>query len=273
MRIGDIPVKIYQKMGIIVNYKNRIFFNNMKSNIKIFKNSNQLASHIALEFKNVVLETIVNGKVLNVALSGGSTPITFFKKLAENEIEETIQWENVRFFWVDERCVPLDFPDSNFGITQDVLFKHIVIPSENIFRIHGEGIPETEVERYSKIVQNNLPKDQLGFPSFDWIFLGIGEDGHTGSLFPDMDSLKFTDKVCVVTTHPQSGQKRITLTLPVINSAKRITFLVTGKSKSNIVAVILSEKHKKFNYPAALVAPKSGLLEWLLDENAASFLR
>ena len=233
----------------------------------------ELATHIVLEFQSAVQETGVNGKVLHVALSGGSTPITFFKKLAENDFNESIKWKNVRFFWVDERCVPPDHPDSNYGITRDVLFRYIDIPSGNIFRIYGEETPEIEAERYAKIIQDTLPTNQNGLPCFDWILLGIGEDGHTASLFPNTDALKFTDKMCDVTTHPQSGQKRITLTLPVINSARRISFLVTGKSKSNIVAVVWNKKKNKYKYPAGLVAPTSGLLEWLLDKNASLFLR
>ncbi|HDP99346.1 MAG TPA: 6-phosphogluconolactonase, partial [bacterium] len=206
-------------------------------------------------------------------LSGGSTPVRLFQQLASPAYRENIDWKNVHFFWGDERCVPPDHPDSNYGMTKKYLFDHISIPHENIHRINGENDPETEAKRYAGEIFRLLPLNRHGWPQFDWILLGLGNDGHTASIFPGSPILKDRDNICAVATHPQIGQKRITLTLLVINATKRLSFLVSGENKASIAANILTAAEKNKSLPATFVRPENGALEWYLDQPAAAKIR
>ena len=207
---------------------------------------------------------------VHIALSGGSTPKLIFEVLAASYREE-IPWSRVHFYWGDERCVPPTDMDSNFGMTAELLLSKINIPSENVHRIKGEQPPEEEAIRYSELLSSNL-KINNNFPSFDLVLLGMGDDGHTASIFPHQISLWDAESHCVVATHPESGQKRVSITGKVINKAQTVAFLITGANK----AAKLAEIHNKtgdFNtYPAALVAPESGELIWFLDKEAAAQL-
>lgn len=242
----------------------------MKTEIKIFKTPEKLADRLADDFQNLVDEANKFNRDFFVALSGGSTPLLFFQKLASSPHRENIAWQNVHFFWGDERCVPPDHPDSNYGMTKKNLLDLIAIPDENIHRILGENTPQDEAKRYAREIHQLLPISQNGLPEFDWILLGLGDDGHTASIFPDSDVLEERTDICAVAVHPETGQKRITLTLPVINHAKRISFLVTGENKAKMVAKVLSGDE---SLPASFVQPMHGILEWRLDEQAGKLMR
>jgi 6-phosphogluconolactonase len=260
-------------MGTIVNYKKNSSLKNMKPTIKIFETADQLASALADEFQKAVNEQAKLNKNFYVALSGGNTPALFFQNLVSAQHRENITWQNVHFFWGDERCVAPDHPDSNFGMTKKNLLDHIAIPPKNIHRILGEENPVTESKRYAQEIETIVPEDISGFPQFDWIFVGLGTEGHTASIFPGSDGLENQKNICAVATHPESGQKRITLTLPVINHAKRIAFLVTGENKASVVAKILTGAEESKSMPAALVRPVNGILEWYLDQAAVTIIR
>jgi 6-phosphogluconolactonase len=118
------------------------------------------------------------------------------------------------------------------------------------------------------VIEENVPSEK-GFPQFDWIFLGMGDDGHTASLFPGSSNLKEDKKICVVAEHPKTGQKRVSITLPVINNAKRVSFLVAGAAKEPVFKEILSKESDPLPYPASMVKPEDGILEWYLDKAAA----
>lgn len=205
-----------------------------------------------------------------MALSGGGTPGLFFKRLAKNGNQ--FSWQNVHFYWGDERCVPPEHSDSNFGISKRYLFDKINIYSNNIHRIYGENNPISEAERYGEHISHCIPGHENHYPIFDWIILGLGEDGHTASIFPGDISVIQSAKICTVASHPQTGQKRVTLTLPVINRAERITFLASGRNKAGIIAEILNNKYSKMIYPAAMVQSKKKSIEWYLDKEAAGSL-
>jgi len=241
--------------------------------IKVYHTVDELATRLASDFQNVVNESAKLNRQIHIALSGGSTPARFFQKLASAPYRENIAWQNVHFFWGDERCVPPDHPDSNFGMTQKNLFDHLAIPEENIHRIFGENAPHDEARRYASEIKQWLPRDQNGWPVFDWILLGLGTDGHTASIFPGSDVLEDRINICAVATHPETGQRRITLTLPVINHAKRISFLVTGENKASVVSKILSASAPDKSLPASWVRPLNGHLEWRLDQSAATEIR
>ena len=242
----------------------------MKSKIYIFQTAEKLALAVADDFAAEVQEAANRGHALTIVLSGGSTPKRLFALLYQPPFSGKIDWRWVHLFWSDERCVPPDHPGSNFGMTRKVLLAQVDIPPENIHRIRGEAKPTVETERYSQEILKFVPAGADGIPRFDRIFLGMGSDGHTASLFPGSPALRVNDKICTVATHPQSGQKRITLTLPVINRAARVTFLIAGKNKHRVVQAILSQNEIASQYPAAMVAPQDGRLEWYLDRGATS---
>lgn len=233
----------------------------MPDNIKVFKNPSELAEKLALNF----MEFVKNKDIVNIALAGGSTPRLFYETLAK--YASKVDWSNIHFYWGDERCVPPENKDSNYRMTKIALLDHIDIPKKNIHRILGENAPKDEALRYSAEISKNISSTEK-FPSFDWILLGLGTDGHTASLFPDTDNLNNTEDLCVVAKHPESGQKRISFSLPLLQNAKRISFLVTGKNKTEIIHNLLEEKVASYSYPASLVYNKKLYPEWWLDDAA-----
>lgn len=240
---------------------------------RIYDSTKELADAVAGAFKADSMEARKKGKKFFVALSGGRTPRAVYERLAREPYRSEIPWADIHIFWGDERCVPRGHPDSNFNMARDSLLEQISIPQNNIHRMRGEERPDQEAERYSLEIINTVPDSDVGIPRFDWIFLGLGRDGHTASLFPGASSLEETERLCVSAVDPESGKKRLTLTLPVINNAGRVLFLVTGKDKADIVAEILTAEKGKKSYPASLVAPTAGLLELYLDDSAASSIK
>jgi 6-phosphogluconolactonase len=168
--------------------------------------------------------------------------------------------------------VPPEHPDSNYGTAAEALLSKISIPPENVHRVRGEARPDEEALRYENEIRETLPLAANGIPRFDWILLGLGTDGHTASLFPGASSLDEKEKLCVTAVHPQSGRKRITFTPILINNAARISFLVTGKEKSEVVYEILTGTKAATRYPAIRIEPLDGHIEWILDEAASSLL-
>jgi len=237
----------------------------MKNEIKIFENVDQIADFLG-NFWMKQIENLAKGKFYSIALSGGNTPIKIFNYLSKN-FNSKINWNRIKFFWGDERCVSPNDIDSNFKLANDHLFKKMHILDENIFRIKGEISPNVEAKNYSKILEDNLPTEN-GFPKFDFILLGLGEDGHTASIFPHEIELFHSSNHCEVANHPISGQKRITLTGNVINNAEFVVFIAVGKSKAEKISEILGNKDSAKNYPANLVKPNSGKLIWLLDKDS-----
>jgi len=238
----------------------------MKNNIHIFENPKLLANALADNFHDMVVNNTKTRDTINIALSGGSTPKIFFTTLAESHSQ--LPWKKIHIFWADERCVPPEDPESNYGMTRKSLLNNIDIPDINVHRIIGEADPESEASRYSEEIKLRVFSDKIR-PEFDWILLGLGEDGHTASLFPNSPVLKNTKSISAVAIHPQTGQKRITLTLPVLNYAQRISFLVSGLSKTQMVDNILREKISHPDIPASLVKPVKGNINWFLDRDAA----
>ena len=238
--------------------------------IRIFKTPLILAESFAAEFKNICEESISKTGRINIAISGGNTPKLLFEILAE-KFKDKIEWDKVNIYWADERCVPPDNDGSNFGMTGKFLFSKILIPEGNIHRIYGENVPAVEAVRYADEIKNNL-KQRNEIPKFDLILLGMGDDGHTASIFPDQMDLLNSDNVCAVVFHPESGQKRITLTGKVINNADKIYFLVTGKSKAEVMKEILEKKNGYLKYPAAHIQTNNNYTFWNLDKEAAGLL-
>ena len=202
-----------------------------------------------------------------IALSGGSTPKIWFDLLAK-EYDQALPWNKLLFFWGDERCVPPMHPDSNYGMTRQHLLDKLPVPENNVFRIRGEAPPKEEAYRYGALLRDRLP-EQNEMPSFDLVVLGMGDDGHTASIFPHEMPLWDAGDPCVVATHPETGQKRISITGGVINNARQVVFLVTGANKASRIRQIHQQLPGHEKLPASRVAPESGRLLWLLDTEAA----
>ena len=223
---------------------------------------------VAEKFSMYVSKIASGDQKIHIALSGGSTPKIVFDHLAQNYSTQ-INWENICLYWGDERCVDPSDSESNYKMTVEHLLSKINIPEANIFRIKGENDPEAEAERYGEVLQKELPLVD-GVPQFDLVILGMGDDGHTASVFPYNIELWDLAANCTVAVHPDSGQKRVSLTGKVINNAKEVAFLVTGADKADKVHEIIDEQESAKAYPANLVKPKSGNLVWFLDEDAAA---
>lgn len=222
----------------------------------------------AENFTDWLIELIRAKQTLHVALSGGSTPKIVFDELAARGISKD-DWKKVHLYWGDERCVPPDDTESNYKMTVEHLVSKIEIPDKNIHRIKGEAAPDHEAVRYAEVLKQELPRVD-GLPRFDLIVLGMGDDGHTASIFPQEIGLWDAKRLCEVAEHPETGQQRITITGKIINNAAMVTFLVTGAGKAEKVGEIIDQRDGFKNYPANLVAPSSGNLFWFLDEAAAA---
>lgn len=237
--------------------------------VKIFSDEKELANYTV----KILNEKIKNKKDISkitLALSGGSTPKKIFNYFA-NDYKDKINWNNIKFFFGDERCVPPNNGESNFKMANDSLFKPLKISAENIFRIRGEESPANEIKRYEEVLKKELLKKD-NIPQFDIVFLGIGKDGHTASIFPNQIELFNSKNLCEIAIHPVSKQKRITITGRIINNAKLVVFLVLGTDKSKIISELLNTNYSGNNYPASLVNPANGKAIWLLDNDAAKYL-
>ena len=230
---------------------------------KIYKNKKLLAEGFAQDLLEFLEK---NPGDLHLALSGGSTPKVIFTHLSE-QYKNSIPWERIHFYWGDERCVPPDHEQSNYKMTVDYLFNNLSVSEKNIHRIRGEADPEKEARRYAHLLDTQLPMVH-GVPQLDWVILGMGDDGHTASIFPYNIELWDSDSWCEVAAHPDSGQLRVTVTGDVINNAKKVSFLVTGANKKEKVKDIFEKAEGHMAYPASLVDPQTGDLIWYLDEAA-----
>ncbi len=233
---------------------------------RVFSDPEAMAEEIACQWQEQASQAEKEGRVFSVVLSGGSTASRIYQRLAEPDYAGRIPWHVVHLFWADERCVPPESEESNYGNCRRFLLDPLVIPSANVHRIQGEEEPAAESARYEREIQNHMRLRKNRDDFFDWVFLGVGSDGHTASLFPGQDALNSTN-LCEEVSHPQTGQMRITLTPLAIKKSNRITFHVIGQGKAKIVPELVSESSKKSGYPAAHIQG-----EWFLDREAASNL-
>lgn len=234
--------------------------------VRIFKNPKKTVKALAKEIFRLTKSSVQDS--IHILLSGGNTPALLFQKLSSKYAAE-IDWERIHFWWGDERCVLPDNQQSNFKSANDLLLSLVAIPAENIHRIKGEEIPEVEAKRYADDIKINL-NFRGDSPVFDLVILGLGDDGHTASIFPDELELFEDERICAVTRHPLSGQARITITGKVLNNASRVFFLVTGENKAQRIAEIMNDDEAAKLLPAYYISPKNGELIWFIDEAAAA---
>ncbi len=243
----------------------------MNPPIVIFPDLDSLSLAAAKQFSDTVQTAIKQRGQALVALSGGSTPVRLFHKLAAAPFAEQIPWEAVHFFWCDERCVPPDDPESNFGQANQDLFRPLNLPSENLHRIAGELDPERAVLVYTETL-HQFKAPGLNWPIFDLVLLGLGADGHTASLFPGVHLPEQTPVLAVTADYQGRPACRITLTPLVLNSARRVIFMVAGAEKAKAVKQALLDPPDPLRYPAQRIQPLHGALDWLVDVAAAENL-
>jgi 6-phosphogluconolactonase len=244
------------------------------SAIQIFPTADTLADGAANLFVLAAQEAIAERGRFTVALAGGKTPEATCARLARPAMAAQVEWDKVFVVFGDERFVPYDDERSNYGLARRTLLSSVPIPSANVFPIPTEmATPDEAARAYADIlagVFSRKPDDPP--PVIDLILLGLGDDGHTASLFPGMPSLEVTEAWAVSTppgTLPPPIE-RVTLTFPVLNAARQVVFLVGGAPKAAVVREILQGNSSREQYPAAGVQPTDGMLTWLLDEAAAS---
>ena len=242
----------------------------MNPNLHIYNSPEDTARAVAELILAKAKGKVKQSLPLNIALSGGNTPKLLFNLLAK-EYTESIPWHFIRLFWVDERCVPPTHKESNYGMTYENLLKNVPIHDANIFPIQGEIDPEKEAKRYQAMLKTQLPSSN-GIPKFDIILLGMGDDGHTASIFPNNLDLLHSDQLVAVSVHPVSNQKRITLTGQLIVQADDVVFLITGASKASVLKQIIHHEPNFENYPASYMHAHAVPAHFYLDKAAAEKL-
>ncbi len=239
----------------------------MEPNLRIFDDLLSLSKEAAAVFAESARQAIAQRGRFLVALSGGNTPMETFRQL----IDPPVDWEPVHVFWGDERCVPVDDPGSSYGQARDALLSHVQIPEQNIHRIQADLGPAAAAIDYT-ILLKRFAETPLDWPRFDLVLLGMGDDGHTASLFPGSPT-DITDPVIAVTAQYQDRPaNRVTLTPVVFNAARQIVFLVSGQSKSETLVNVLKGGYHPEQLPAQRIQPTDGELTWFVDAAAASRL-
>ncbi|MGZ4033237.1 MAG: 6-phosphogluconolactonase [Bacteroidia bacterium] len=236
---------------------------------QIFQDTNTLYKTAAdLIFSLAEKAVFSKGKFV-IALSGGQTPEQLYKILSEDPFREKLPWENTFVFWGDERFVPVDDKRNNASCANNILLNKVPVPAKNIFRIPVDGAPGEAAKEYQKTVENFFGENKI---CFDLILLGLGENGHTASLFPGTSLIP--DKKAEIKEVYVAEEKmfRITMTAPMINQANNILFLVTGEKKATILKNVLSNNYDPEKYPAQLIHPINGDLIWFIDQEAAKKL-
>lgn len=233
-------------------------------NVHVFDTPEQLATEAAGKIAETGAAAIGERGTFALALSGGSTPRATYEHLARANLD----WAKVHVFWSDERCVPPANPESNYGMTRAALLDQVAIPAANIHRIPGELEPAAAAAAYRDEIDAHFGAG--GIPRLDLVLLGLGEDGHTASLFPGTEAVKRGDELVVENFVPLLDQWRVTMTYPFINGARKVIFLVGGDHKAQVVKELIESKSSRL--PASAVRPMSGNLVWLLDKAAASLL-
>ena len=239
--------------------------------IRVYPNAGELARAAAELFVTLAREAIAARGRFTVALSGGSTPRATHQHLASPTLASQVDWAHVHIFWGDERCVPPDHEHSNYRMARETLLDHVPLPPGNVHRIRGEEAPEWA----AKATEIELRAFFGKTPRFDLIFLGLGDDGHTASIFPGTSAVREETRWVVAQEHnlpPPPLVSRITFTPPLLNAAANIAFLVSGTGKAERLKEVLHGPYQPDILPAQIVNPKEGKLLWLVDEAAAQNL-
>jgi 6-phosphogluconolactonase len=228
-----------------------------------------LSERAAQEFVRLARQAIQSAGRFTVALSGGSTPKALYTRLASADYAEQIHWERAHLFWGDERCVGPDHSESNYRMVRESLLANISIPAENVHRMAGEKDPQVAALEYEAELRGVFELKGGALPRFDLILLGLGDDGHTASLFPGSEALNVTEHLVAVAYVEKLKAHRLTLTFPVLNEGAEIVFLIAGASKAAVVKDLFGRQENATNYPAARIQPRAGKLVWMITADAA----
>jgi 6-phosphogluconolactonase len=241
----------------------------MDAEVVVLPDPGALAHEAARRFVSLAREAAGSRGRFSVALSGGSTPGGLYRLLAEEPYRSQVPWDAVHLFWGDERCVPPDDPGSNYHLADESLLSRVPVPPENVHRVRGELEPASAARDYEHQIQDFFCGPHA---RFDLILLGLGEDGHTASLFPGSPALAETERLVAAATavYQDRPAQRVTFTLPILNSARQVLFLVAGSAKAAVVQAVLEGADDRL--PARQVQPLAGGITWLLDAQAAGLI-
>jgi 6-phosphogluconolactonase len=238
------------------------------SRIEVAESADALSHAVAEQFMRLATDAVRARGRCAVALSGGSTPKAVYRMLAGEPFRSQAPWDRIHVFWGDERHVPPDQPESNYRMASDALLSRVPVTDAQIHRMHGElADAERAARDYEDEIREFFGRDRR--PVFDLIHLGLGTDGHTASLFPGTPALDERQRLCVANWVGRLDVHRITLTLPVLNAARAVVFIVTGSEKPSIVRRVLQDRDGSAPLPAQLVQPTDGEVFWMLDRAAA----
>lgn len=248
--------------------------------IEVYPDPDHLARGICDQFVTLARQVLDKAGHFTVALAGGSTPRAAYALLATDEYATRLDWPRIHIFWGDERCVPPDHPDSNYRMARQVLLDRVPLPQSNIHRMRGELAPAQAAARYEQELRaffSPSPGDRDASsepqtPRFDLILLGMGDDGHTASLFPGSQVIHEPGGWVAASYVEKLAAWRITLTPAIINAAANVTFLVSGSGKAECLRQVLTGPYRPHALPAQIVRPHQGCLRWLVDAAAASLL-
>ena len=237
--------------------------------IWVLPNAESASLKTAELFAEAAAEAITNRRVFRVALAGGSTPKQTYELLASDDRFTNIDWPHVRVFFTDERCVTPDDEQSNYRMIKESLLDHVKVCDNCVHRMQGELTAVPAANLYEQVILDEFPADD---DRLDFVLLGLAADGHTASLFPGTEALTITDASCFGNEVPRLDDERVTLTFPFLNNARQIVFLVTGPSKTETLAKVLTADRDLNHLPAQGIQPNDGELHWITDEPAAANL-
>jgi 6-phosphogluconolactonase len=241
--------------------------------IKVDSDLSELSKEAATLFTDTALRAVEEHGRFCVCLSGGSTPRETYAKLARHPFRSEIPWHDVHAFWGDERCVPPDHPDNLYGMAWELMLSKVPIPAENVYRMRGEAKnPRDAAAEYEELLKDFFGLQAHEYPRLDLILLGMGTDGHTASLFPGTVALGEKWSLAIANFVPTLKANRLTLTLPVLNNAALVMFLISGESKARALHSILRETEDGQGLPAGMIDPQNGRVLWLIDRAAADLL-
>ncbi len=255
-----------KESGQLIKHDKKPFVLNM--NLKIFKDPEALAVAAAETVIAIMNKAVAEKGSGSLVLSGGETPKQMYRLLAEDKYSKRLPWESIYIFWGDERCVGLTDDRNNAFHAKEILLDNVPIPAKNIFRVPVDLQPEAAAQNYERVIRDFFGSNQI---QFDLILLGLGENGHTASLFPNSPVLNDLQVGVRDVFVAEENMYRITMTAPLLNKGYHVLCLVQGKSKSTILTEIVSSSTRK-EYPFQLIQPEEGTIELYVDEDAASLL-
>jgi 6-phosphogluconolactonase len=245
----------------------------MRPKVNVYTSRVKLSSDLAVHVAELAAMACAQRKGFYIALSGGSLIDILSTGLCAQPLRDTIDWSNWHVFWADERWVPWNSPASNYGLARDQFFSRVNIPPEQIYAIDNSTDPAATAKIYASVLAKVFRPQSGRMPRFDVILLGVGEDGHTASLFPDHPlPAETSDWIIPVLDAPKPPPVRITMTLPLINNARNIFFVAFGSGKADILSKVLKPKSWQQELPARQVKPSGGELQWFIDQAAAANL-